>query len=92
MSERIQLRSVADGDRWKVTRDDKLVGRYPSQLAAQNAIGRLAKAESRKGNAVHAEFYRSDGTLKQERNYDRMQGARYTKGNQDGTAGIPRPS
>ena len=88
MPDRIIIRSLPDGARWKVTQDDKTVARYPNQAIAR-AAARLARAESRKGDGVRVVLHKSDGSPKGERNYAKVQGAWFGNGNQDGTAGHP---
>jgi hypothetical protein len=76
MARLITFKSMPDGPRWKVTRDDQLVAHYLTQKMAERESGRLARAEARKGNCAIALFHEGDGIPKAERNYTKRHGPR----------------
>ena len=69
MSETIIIKSLPAERGWKVTRDDKLVARYPTQKIAEAAAARLGRKEAKTGNKAIAMMHRGDGEVAGQRSY-----------------------
>ncbi len=68
--ERIVLKTLFEGTRWKITRDDKLYSYYPNQRLAEQGVMRIGRAEARKGHPVLAIIHKKDGTVARECRYN----------------------
>lgn len=54
----IFLESAQSGDLWQVSKDGVCVAEYFSQLQAENAVRKMAKAASEAGSSVRILFHR----------------------------------
>ena len=63
MADGVTFKSLPTENGWKVTRDDRLITRYPTRAMAEAAASRLGLAEARKGRPAIAILYDGDGAV-----------------------------